>query len=85
MEISDKDLTVLEIVAAGGSIMAIGNWRPFVLSLAEKGLLIGHPLVGNRGDSHDRFEYTLSAAGRKVYDGETAGQVIDGTAEPGKE
>lgn len=61
-ELTEDELTCLGICAQGESLAAIGRWEPSVDALVEKGLLV----------RHDKFNNTITPAGRAALAGETA-------------
>lgn len=61
-QLTEDELTCLGICAQGESLAAIGRWEPSVDALVEKGLLV----------RHDKFNNTITPAGRAALAGETA-------------
>jgi hypothetical protein len=57
--LTDDERTVLMIAARGESMIPIGRWKPTILGLAKRGLML----------KQDAFNYTITDAGRAATEG----------------
>lgn len=65
--LTEDEYTLLLIAADGGSIAAIGKWEKPVEGLVRRGYML----------AHDKFNHTITAAGKAVAEGEEDGRLRD--------
>lgn len=79
-DITRDEAIALGVCAEGGVIAGIAKWGEVCPPLARRGLLAAHPMRGNMHDQHDRFDYTITEAGRDAllaYENAEAREIID--------